>query len=233
MKDLSNVVKSIKQKYREIFLTTVEVIKQRVEEIKPDGFEGDIFDAFEPDSSGRQWQKDVLEMIEKDISPEIYRKWREILAYRKNFHCKGCATCCNLACSEFSPEQLKEKAQNGDKFATQFLSIFVPYEAREEAEKIYPEYLGLLKDTLEEDVYFYHCPKLTECKRCSDYENRPEICRVFPDNPLSILPESCGFYQWRLEVEPIALMLHSMVEIVDYYKKNISDVLPLGEERNL
>jgi len=38
---------------------------------------------------------------------------------------------------------------------------------------------------------------------------------------LSILPESCGFYEWRQEVEPVALMLHSMVEIIDYYKEKI------------
>lgn len=211
----------MKQKYREIFLTSVDAIKARIDEIKPAGFEGDIFDIYERDSVGAQWQDAVLEMFEKDISHEIYRKWREILDYRENFHCKGCATCCNLACSEFSPEQLKEKAQNGDKFATQFTSIFVPYETREDAEKVYPEYLKLLSDTIDEDVYFYHCPKLTTCKRCSDYENRPEICRVFPDNPLSILPESCGFYQWRQEVEPVALMLHSMVGIIDYYKESI------------
>ena len=73
----------------------------------------------------------------------------------------------------------------------------------------------------EEDVYFYHCPKLNECKRCSDYENRPQICRDFPDNPLSILPESCGFYKWRQEVEPVVLMLHSMMEIIDYYRQKI------------
>ena len=219
--DLNSKINSMKQKYREIFLTSVEAIKQRVEEIKPEGFEGDIFDTYEKGSLGDKWQAEVLDMFEKDISPEIYRKWKEILAYRENFHCKGCATCCNLACSEFSPEQLKEKVKNGDKFAAQFTSIFVPYETREEAEKIYPEYLKLLKDTLDEDVYFYHCPKLTECKRCSDYENRPEICRVFPDNPLSILPESCGFYEWRQEVEPVALMLHSMVEIIDYYKEKL------------
>ncbi len=219
--DLNSKINSMKQKYREIFLTSVDAIKARIDEIKPAGFEGDIFDIYERDSVGAQWQDAVLEMFEKDISHEIYRKWREILDYRENFHCKGCATCCNLACSEFSPEQLKEKAQNGDKFATQFTSIFVPYETREDAEKVYPEYLKLLSDTIDEDVYFYHCPKLTTCKRCSDYENRPEICRVFPDNPLSILPESCGFYQWRQEVEPVALMLHSMVGIIDYYKESI------------
>lgn len=233
MGDLKQTVKTMKQKYREIFLTSAEAIKSRVEEIKPQGFEGDIFDAYEPNSEGVLWQKNVISMFTNDISHEVYRKWNEILAYRENFQCKGCATCCNLACSEFSPEQLKEKASKGDKFATQFTSIFVPYESEDEAEKIYPEYLKLLGDTINEKVYFYHCPKLTECKRCSDYENRPEICRLFPDNPLSILPESCGFYEWRQEVEPVALMLHSMVEIMDYYKDKITLVLPTGKDRNL
>lgn len=221
MTDLINAVNGMKKRYREIFLKSVDAIQQRVEEIKPLDVDGNIFDSFEKNSKGEQWQSAVLDMFEKDISHEIYRKWQEILAYRENLHCNGCATCCNLACSEFSPEELKIKAKNGDKFASQFTSIFIPYENREEAAKIYPEYLKLLSDTLEEDVYFYHCPKLNECKRCSDYENRPDICRVFPDNPLSILPESCGFYQWRQEVEPIALMLHSMVEIIDYYKQKI------------
>ncbi len=221
MTDLNSKINTMKQKYREIFLKSVEAINERIQEIRPDEIEGDIFDTFEKDSKGAQWQSAVIEMFEKDISKEIYRKWKEILDYRKNFHCKGCATCCNLACSEFSPEQLKEKAANGDKFATQFMSIFVPYQTREEAEKIYPEYLKLLAELKEDEVYFYHCPKLTDCKRCSDYENRPEICRAFPDNPLSILPESCGFYEWRQEVEPVALMLHSMVEIIDYYKEKI------------
>lgn len=220
MEDLNIKVNSLKKKYREIFLTSVDAIQKRVDELKPDGA-ADIFETYEKGSAGYNWQTSVLKMFEDDISKDIFKKWTEILAYRKNFHCKGCATCCNLACSEFSPDELKQKAENGDNFANQFLSVFIPYETRDEAAKIYPEYLKLLDDTIEEPVYFYHCPKLNECKRCSDYENRPKICRVFPDNPLSILPKSCGFYEWRQEVEPVALMLHSMVEIMDYYKQKI------------
>ncbi len=221
MTDLTGTVNNMKKRYREIFLKSMDAIQKRVEEIRPSNFEGDIFDKFDANSKGEQWQVAVLEMFEDDISHEIYRKWREIIAYRENFHCNGCATCCNLACSEFSPEELKAKAENGDKFAKQFMSIFIPYKTKEEAQKIYPEYLKLLSDNVDEPVYFYHCPKLNDCKRCSDYENRPQICRDFPDNPLSILPESCGFYEWRKEVEPIAMMLHAMVEIIDYYKQKI------------
>ena len=221
MTELAGTIKNMNKKYREIFLKSVDAIRSRVEEIKPSDAEGDIFDTFDKNSAGESWQAAVLDMFENDISHEIYRKWREILAYRNNFHCKGCATCCNLACSEFSPDELKLKAENGDKFASQFTSIFIPYKSDKEAEKVYPEYLKLLSDTIDEKVYFYHCPKLNECKRCSDYESRPQICRDFPDNPLSILPESCGFYEWRQEVEPVALMLHSMMEIIDYYRQKI------------
>lgn len=221
MKDLNSTVTNLKNKYREIFLTMVDEIQKRVEELKPAGLTGEIFDAYEIGTDGFKWQERVLDMFENDISKEIFRKWNEILKYRENFHCKSCATCCNLACSEFSYDQLKEKAKHGDKFASQFTKIFIPYNSRQEAQNVYPEYIKMLDDAKETDVYFYHCPKLNDCNKCSDYENRPQICRDFPDNPLSILPESCGFYQWRQEVEPVALMLHSMVEIIDYYKQKI------------
>lgn len=221
MEDLTASVNNLRQKYREIFLRSVEEIKKRVHTLKPDSAD-DIFDKYEKGSDGENWQKSVLEMFEEDISKEIYRKWSEILAYRKEFSCIGCGTCCKLACSEFSPEQLEEKAKNNDRFAKQFLSVFVPYNSKEDARKIYPEYIKMLEENKEDEVYFYHCPKLTDCDRCSDYENRPQICRDFPDNPLALLPKSCGYVKWKEEVEPVALMLHSMLEIIDYYKEHIN-----------
>lgn len=226
MAELNSKLNSMKTKYREIFMKSSDAILARIEEIRPEGLEGDILDKFEPNSLGTSWQTAVIDMFENDISKEIYRKWQEVLELRKNFDCKGCATCCNLACSEFSPEELKRRAQNGDKFATQFTSIFLPYDSKEEARKVYPQYIELLDDTIDEDVYFYHCPKLTDCKRCSDYNNRPQICRDFPDNPLCILPKSCGFYEWRQEVEPVAMMLHAMMEIIEYYKEKLCTLAP-------
>lgn len=225
MSDLNNTINSLRKEYREIFLKSAEEIKTKVEAIRPKGLKGEIFDKYEKDSDGYLWQKNTLDLLQNNISKEIYRKLNEILAYRTKFKCVGCATCCNLACSEFSPEELKQKAQNGDNFAKQFLSVFIPYNSKEEARKVYPEYIELLEKNKEYDVYFYHCPKLTEDKRCPDYENRPQICRDFPDNPLSILPSACGYKKWKEEVEPIALMLHSMVEIIDFYIGKINSVL--------
>ena len=214
-----------KSQYREIFLKSAEEIQKRLEEIKPEGFGGELLDRYEPDSAGRKWQTEALTLLNQEISHEVYRKLQEILAYREMFKCSGCATCCRLACSEFSPDELKQKAENGDKFAQQFTSIFIPYESIDEAEKIYPEYIKLLREKVDEKVYFYHCPKLTEDNRCSDYENRPQICRDFPDNPLAILPDKCGYRAWKDEINPIALMLHSMVEIIDFYKQKLQEVM--------
>ena len=222
MSDLNLKLNTMKKMYREIFMKSLDAIVVRVEEIRPKSFEGEIFAKYDKNSIGYEWQKSVIDMFEKDISREIYRKWQEILKYRENFSCKGCATCCNLACSEYSPEELKTRAANGDNFAKQFVSIFVPYNSKEEARTVYPEYIKLLEDNVSEETYFYHCPKLNDCKRCSDYENRPKICKDFPDNPLCILPKSCGFYEWRKEAEPVSMMLHAMVEIIDYYNQKIN-----------
>lgn len=200
MTNLSADIDNLKKTYREIFLKTNEEFTRKLEEIKPENMQ---------------------EFLE-EVLKEIYEKWMKMLEYRQNFSCIGCATCCKLACSEFSYEELQEKAKNGDNFATQFTSIFIPYENENEPRMIYPEYIELLEQKLNgEKVYFYHCPKLTKDNRCPDYENRPQICRDFPDNPLSLLPKSCGYSNWRQEIEPTALMLHAMLEIVGFYKQRL------------
>ena len=209
MNELYSSIENLRSEYREIFKKSLAEIANRIDELRPDGLDADVTDKFPVNSDGALWQTKVLDMLENDISKEVYRKYKEILAYRSQFKCVGCATCCNLACSEFSPAELKQKAENGDNFAAQFLSVFVPYASKEDARKVYPEYIKMLEENKEDNVYFYHCPKLTEDKRCSDYENRPQICRDFPDK------------QWKDEIEPLALMLHSMVEIIEYYKEKI------------
>ena len=216
MNDLSANLNGLRKKYREIFKKSAEEIAKRIDELRPANVDGDFLDA-----GNSEWNNAVLKMFDEEIARDISIKWQEILAYRKMFKCNNCATCCNLACSEFSPEQLKLKAQNGDRFANQFLSVFIPYESKSEAQKVYPEYIKMLDENKEDEVYFYHCPKLSDCKLCTDYENRPQICRDFPDNPLSILPESCGFYEWKQEVEPVALLCHSMMEIIEFYKEKL------------
>ena len=237
MSKLTADMNNLKKTYREIFLKSSDEIQQQIELLKPNNSCGkctmnacnikaeplkEIFEEFPADCEYKTWQKKVLSLLNNDMPKNIYEKWMKTLDYRKDFKCIGCATCCKLACSEFSYDELKHKAANGDNFATQFISIFIPYNSKEEARAIYPEYFELLAEKMEdENVYFYHCPKLTDENRCSDYENRPQICRDFPDNPLSFLPKACGYSSWKEEVEPTSLMLHSMLEIIDFYKSKI------------
>ena len=221
MSNLSSILENQRTTFRKTFKTASDAIAKRIENLKPSDVNEDIFSSFAPGSSGKQWQKRVVNMLENEISKDIYLKFNEILLERSKYSCQGCATCCNLACSEFSPEELELRAQNGDKFAKQFLSVFIPYQSKEEARKIYPEYIELLENNKEEAVYFYHCPKLTEDKICSDYENRPQICRDFPDNPLTLLPKSFGFCEWKNKHEEMTLLLHAMIEIVEYYKERV------------
>lgn len=174
----------------------------------------------------KQWQIKALNKLEKEMAKDILERIQAISEYKKSFNCACCATCCKLACSEFSYEELKEKAKNGDKFAIQFTSVFVPYSDEKEAYKYYSEYIDYLRETLgkDEKTYFYYCPKNKE-NLCTDYENRPDICREFPTNPLMILPKICGYKAWQEETHTPTLLLHALVEIVDFYIKKIKKIL--------
>lgn len=162
------------------------------------------------------WQKECLNKLKNEILKDISLKIKETKEQKNQFSCAKCALCCKFAVSEFSPEELKEKAKNGDKFSKEFLSVFIPYENIENAAKIFPEYVNLLKKN-NENSYFYYCPKLTEDKLCSDYSNRPSICREFPHDILSIFPKSCGFKTWKDESEVLALNLKALKDISTFY----------------
>jgi len=171
----------------------------------------------------KNWQKLCLDKIKNEIEPELQTKISQILTYKNEFSCKRTGTCCRLACSEYSYEQLKQKAAAGDNFAQEFTSIFVQYETLEEASKIFPDYVELVIDTLDSDekIYFYHCPHVTDDNVCTIYEKRPGICKSFPDNPLSILPPICGYFPWKEETMVASMTLHAMTYIYNFYYDKI------------
>ena len=175
----------------------------------------------------KNWQIAILKDIEEEIFKDILTKYQQMNSYKDNFSCNRTGTCCKFACSEFSYEDLKQKASNGDNFATQFVSIFRPYENQEKAREIYPEYVDMLEKKLgkDEKVWFYFCPHLDENNLCTKYEKRPGICRDFPNNPLSILPPWCGYYEWKEEIEVLAMTLHALVNLSEFYKERIEQFL--------
>lgn len=223
MDDLSGHIDFLRTKYRTVFLEIAKNIEVDVLKLKPKDLDGEIFDIYEENSIGSKWQKDAFLMIKDKYFKKLADYKAKINDIRKNYSCVGCGACCRLACSEFSYDELKSKANNGDNFASQFIKTFVPYKSVEEVEKLFPEYLKLLKDQKETGYYFYHCPKVTDDNRCPDYENRPQICRDFPDNPVGFLPLSCGFMDWKLKSEEVSLKLNAMYEIVNFYIQHLKN----------
>ena len=221
MENLSEKFNNLKQSYREIFLEVATDINLVVEKLKPENLDGCIFDDFSQNPVGLGWQNDVLKYFDNVVLNEISSGLSEVKTEQKKYNCNGCGTCCRFACSEFSYEELKLKAKNGDVFAEQFISVFVPYESMDEVKLVFGEYVDFLKNNAEFGYYFYHCPKVTSENKCPDYENRPQICRDFPDNPIAFLPKNCGFMDWKLKSERVLLKLNALAEIVEFYKSKI------------
>lgn len=184
-----------------------------------------LFEKYPENCCFRNWQKAAYEKLLGKISKDIYEKIQVIDKKRQNYKCAKCSSCCKLASSEFTYDELKQKAANGDRFAKEFTSIFVPYPNNKIPEQIYPEYVALLEKKFDKDIQFYYCPKLGKDGLCTDYENRPSICRSFPENPLAALPPKCGFHKWKEENEITALLLHALIEIVEFYKSKL-ETLP-------
>ena len=198
MRVLSNDLKILKKNYGEIFKFSYAGIEAAIDDLS--------------NSERKSYLLNRLNKV-KNEAIDYVKKQRDVS------HCSGCGVCCRFAVSEFSPEELVEKSKCGDNFATQFISTFVPYHSEDEYSNIFPEYIELLKD---EKYYVYHCPKVTDDNKCPDYENRPQICRDFPDNPIAFLPPNCGFMDWKLKSEPVWLKLRAEVEIINYYLEKLN-----------
>ncbi len=191
------------------------------------GFPNSVSTILPENCNFRHWQNLALHKIKNEIEPEINLKIKEILDYKNKFKCKRTGICCKLASSEFSYEQLKQKAENNDEFAGQFTKIFVPYKTLQEARDVFPEYVDLLIKKLEknESINFFYCKYLKGENECPVYESRPQICRDFPDNPFSIIPHKCGYYDWKEEIIVAAYTFHALKQIYDFYVEKIEKAL--------
>lgn len=226
-----------KKLYREIFLKAQNAIDKGFLELKRNyscincsnkcelkNTNISLIEKLPTDCDFLNWQKDCLNKLKNEILKDITQQISNINGNKNNYSCSKCALCCNFAVSEFSPDELKEKAENGDKYANEFLSIFTPYENIEEAKKIFPEYVEFLKKS-NENCYFYYCPKLSKDNLCSDYNNRPSICKNYPHDVLAPIHNSCGFKDWKDESEILALNLKALKDISYFYIEKLSKII--------
>lgn len=234
MNDVNLDILNTKKLYREIFNNILNSIPTLFEKLKPDckncekcNFckinKTNPFQKFDENCRLKIWQQNIINALENDLSKDILYKLKEIEKDKESFICNRCTICCKFATSEFDYNTLKEKANNGDNFAKQFTSIFQPYNDFNEAKKVYPDYVKMLEESLEDinKVYFYYCKRLNKNGLCSDYENRLQICRDFPNNPLVLLPKCCGYKEWKEKHHVEALLSHATLEIIEFYLKKL------------
>jgi Fe-S-cluster containining protein len=213
MTDLSKNYADLKTRYRKIFLSCVE----NINDFLIDNYNVNLDYLL----ANKTVSPEIIQALSKKINKEIENLKSQTLKYRKGSKCIGCGTCCKFAVSQFSLKELQEKSDNGDKFAKQFISVFEPYNSQIEARKIFPEYVELLEKYQDGGYYFYRCPKVTKENRCPDYENRPQICKDFPDNPLAFLPLDCGFNSWKNKSEDLMLKAQALSQILYAIKNDL------------
>lgn len=223
----------LKKHYRQIFLLAADQIRAEVNKFKPENpcancmvkgckiEEKDVFTDYPVGCAYRDWQMQIMTFLAGDYKQKLKKDYKEIMDKKSEYECSKCGNCCRLATSEQSYEQLKQRAMRGDKFARDFVSVFVPYKTEEEARQANPEFFKLLEDTMQDQkVFYYYCPKL-KGNECSDYENRPDICKDFPHNPLKLLPSTCSFNVWKNAVAKQSMLLKAKTDIIEFYNNKL------------
>jgi Fe-S-cluster containining protein len=184
--------------------------------------------AMEPLHSGcgyQAWQAATLHWIEHEAAGRVLAKLNTIEQARNKFSCHSCGMCCRLASSEFSYETLQAQAAEGQEFARQFTSVFLPYASREAARSKAPEAVAAALAEAseeidgEEKVFFYHCPYLGEDNRCTVYgtPKRPAICSSYPDTPLTFIAKNCAWKPWKDETHADTLIAHAMLALCEHF----------------
>lgn len=225
---------NLKDNYEKIFIEAAESIRAAIDKFKPKDAcsncsikdckieKKDAFVIYPIGCPFNAWQKQVLTFLSGEYRQQLKNTYKQIMDEKEEHSCAKCGNCCRLATSEYSYEQLKQKAMRGDKFSKEFVSVFVPYKTEEEAKLANPEYFKLLEDIMEDEkIYYYYCPKLVG-NECSDYENRPNICKDFPHNPLKLLPSSCSFNVWKNSIAKRSMLLKAKTDIIEFYKSKLS-----------
>lgn len=230
---LNEQYQDLKDNYEQIFIEAAESIRKELDKFKPENpctlcdikncsvEKKDIFSDYPVGCKYREWQMQALTFLAGDYKQKLKNTYKLIMDKKNEYSCACCGNCCRLAVSEYSYEQLKQRAMRGDKFSRDFVSVFVPYKSEEEARNANSEYFELLNETVtDQNIYYYYCPKLSG-NLCSDYDNRPDICKNFPHNPLKLLPSTCSFNVWKNSISKNAMLLKAKTDIIEFYKTKL------------
>jgi Fe-S-cluster containining protein len=146
--------------------------------------------------------------------------------------CNQCAQCCKCASPSTPTFELIERAKKGDSFAMDFLSIFEPYKDIDEAGKSNPDIIERSLKICEKDnskvnkenIVFYKCKYISDDNKCLIYEDRPRLCREYPDIPFLIFAKGCAYENWSKECKEKYNALQGELAKAKELKKEIENL---------
>lgn len=155
--------------------------------------------------------------------------WEKLLDIRwPEAACDQSGECCRGA-AQYQPWQtLIRQAAQGDSTARNFLSQYQPYPTRLLAETEAPHAveasLAVIHDRKQnpDDVIFYRCIYLKNKNECQIYEDRPTLCRDFPESPFSAIPNCCGYASVQKACTQKAAQLKAELEHLKTLKTKIN-----------
>ena len=148
-------------------------------------------------------------------------KWEKELGIEYP-NCGMCGKCCTAATPSSPPITMIKKAGEGDSNARDFLNIFKPYNSIEEIREIYPELVErAIKFAITSPKYgstnqvmFFKCIYLNDKNQCLVYEDRPQLCRDYPDTPFQLMHEGCTFTDWSISCKKKYFQLSNELKIL-------------------
>lgn len=128
------------------------------------------------------------------------QEWEKLLgiSWPRNA-CDRSGECCRGAAQTAPWNTLLRDAAQGNLTARAFLNQYVPYPSLEAASASAPDAVAASlaiteqRGDVKENVVFYHCRFLKNKSECQIYEDRPTLCRDFPESPFGAIPACCGY----------------------------------------
>lgn len=114
--------------------------------------------------------------------------------------CDQSGECCRGAAQSSPWQHIMAQAAHGDLTARAFLSQYQPYPSLQEAIAHAPAAVAASQEIAElrgdqaENLVFYRCIYLRGKNECQIYEDRPTLCREFPESPFGAIPKCCGYH---------------------------------------
>lgn len=151
------------------------------------------------------------------------QEWEQLLGVQwPSNACDRSGECCRGAAQASPWKNLLTNAADGDLTARSFLNQFIPYATLEEAKQNAPHAvqasteIAIARNINPQDLIFYHCRYLQGKSDCQVYEDRPALCRDFPESPFGAIPACCGYY-------PVAQSCLSSIETLKQELASLKD----------